>query len=106
MPRPKCSEVRENFQRLISQTDFRKEALEWNFSFFHRDPCFCRILRNGLARGVIRCFAIQKRASQNSELADSRVLPSSARKSAATTKMTNVTTMPRSPGDKLFSLPI
>ena len=29
--RRSCSEVRQNFQRLISQTDFRKEALEWNF---------------------------------------------------------------------------
>jgi hypothetical protein len=29
--RRSCSEVRENFQRLIFQTDFRKEALEWNF---------------------------------------------------------------------------
>jgi len=28
--RRSCSEVKGNFQRLISQTDFRKEALGWN----------------------------------------------------------------------------
>jgi hypothetical protein len=28
--RRSCSEVKEDFQRLISQTDFRKEALGWN----------------------------------------------------------------------------
>ena len=45
--RRSCSEVRENFERLVSKTDFSKEAMGWNLPpTATRNVVFCRLLRN------------------------------------------------------------